>query len=380
MASGVAKLSGTPKMVRALRVIETNPGSDPRWEAFLLEHPDASIYHHPAWLAALEQEYGQKAVYLACENASGEILAILPLMYTKGVPFNWGGTLTGCRLSSLPRTPVAGPLSVDSRATAAVLQDAIQRVSYEGRTRLQIKTHGRELEGMVAGLICTPWRFSYVLRLPESSAGPCFRIANSEARASVKRAVNKATRSGLRTRPAETDAELREWHRLYLETMRRNTVPPRPYRFFRALWEFLRPKGMMQLLLAEQQERIVAGSIFLMFGKTVSYAFNGSRLQDLSLRPNDLIHWQAINDACARGFRFFDFGEVPEGNVDLAKFKTKWGAEPIRLHRYYYPGNGGGHDGSIDFGSYWRSIGEAIWGGLPLTATAWLGDRIYSYL
>ena len=81
----------------------------------------------------------------------------------------------------------------------------------------------------------------------------------------------------------------------------------------------------MQLLLAEQeskgQRRIIAGSIFLIFGRTVSYGFNGSALRDLSLRPNDLLHWQAINEACRSGFRFLDLGEVPEGDDDLARSK-----------------------------------------------------------
>jgi CelD/BcsL family acetyltransferase involved in cellulose biosynthesis len=384
MASRVSELEARPETGPGVfRVIETDPGRDPRWEPFLLEHPEASIYHHPAWFEALEREYGQKGVYFACENADHELLAIFPLMYTRGFPFNLGGSLIGCRLSSLPRTPVAGPVSVDSRATAVLLHEAIQRVSRENGTRLQIKAQGRELENMAAGLICTPWRSSYVLHLPGASTGP-FRIANSEARASVKRAVNKATRSGVCTRPADTNTDLQEWYRLYLETMRRNAIPPRPYRFFHALWELMRPKGMMQLLLAEEhtrkQPRIVAGSIFLMFGKTVSYAFNGSRFQDLSLRPNDLIHWQAINDACANGFHFFDFGEVPEGNTDLAKFKMKWGAEPRRLYRYYYPEDGDGKGTSIESGSRWHSMAEAVWGRLPLALTAWLGERLYSYL
>lgn len=384
MADRCTELAGMlTKGFQALKVIETNPGTDPRWEAFLLKHPEGSIYHHPAWLEALKREYRQEGVCFVCEDAARQVLGILPVLYTRGVPFGLGGTLTGRRLSSLPRTPLGGPLSVDSRATVALLQEAIHRVSQNPGVRLQIKTQGHELDGLLDGFVCTPWRLSYILHLPEGSAVP-FRISNTEARASVKRAVNKATRLGVHTRPAETEAELCKWYRLYLETMRRNVVPPRPYRFFRALWDSLRPKGMMQLLLAEQQKmgrrRIIAGSIFLMFGRTVSYAFGASRFEDLSLRPNDLVHWQAINDACKNGFRFFDFGEVPEGNEDLARFKRKWGAEPVRLHRYYYPGSQDLKSVAVESGGYPQSIGRTLWRRLPLAATAWLGNRIYAYL
>lgn len=365
-----------------VRVIETNPLTDHRWESFVAQHQNGSIYHHPAWLAALKQEYGQEGLCFVCEDIAGHILGILPVLYTRGIPFGLGGALTGRRLSSLPRTPVAGPLSVESRATSAMLQEAIRRASLTAGVRLQIKTEGRELDGLIEGLVCTPWRWSYVLPLPEDPEEP-FQVKNRDARASIKRALNKATRSGVQARPAETETELRVWYQLYLETMQRNVVPPRPYRFFRALWEFMKPKGLMTLLLAEKKTMgrriIIAGSIYLMFGKTVSYAFSGSRLDDLSLRPNDLIHWEAINEACRSGFRRFDFGEVPKGDVDLARYKRKWGAEPVRLHRYYYPSSRGIDVASDESGGY-PTLLRTLWRRLPVATTAWLGDRLYAHL
>lgn len=382
MANRCTQLTPTPTIgFQTLRVVETNPEADPRWGTFLLQHPNGSIYHHPAWLMALEREYGQKCVYLICENASGQILAILPLMHTRGFPFHWGGALTGCRLSSLPRTPIAGPLSIDSHATVAVLREAIRRVSQQTGTQLQIKTQGPELDGLVDGLCCMPWRETYLLQLPTREP---FCVSDSHHRAKLRWALKKAAKLGVHARPAETKAELSTWYQLYLETMRRNIVPPRPFRFFAALWASLRPKNMMQLVLAEQEiagrRRIMAGSVFLMFHRTISYAFNGARFQDLALRPNDVIQWHAINESCRNGFRLFDFGEVPEGNADLAKFKRKWGAEPIRLFRYYYPGCRETKVSLADSAGYGHLITGALWRRLPLAATAWLGDRIYAYL
>jgi lipid II:glycine glycyltransferase (peptidoglycan interpeptide bridge formation enzyme) len=166
--------------------------------------------------------------------------------------------------------------------------------------------------------------------------------------------------------------------------MRRNAVLPRPYRFFAALWKLLMPRGMMQVLLAEQQtmgrRRIIAGSLFLMFGKTVSYAFNGSSVRDNSSRPNDAIFWQAINDACKGGFESFDFGEVTEDHPDLAKYKSKWGAEPVRLYRYYYPHLSNEHYTPTRIEKHVEILARAMWRCLPLKATSWLGDRIYARL
>lgn len=365
-----------------LRVIETDPQGDPRWAALVLSHPTGSLYHHPAWLKVLSREYRQESLYLACESESGQFLAVMPMLYTRGLPFNIGGPLTGRRLSSLPRTPLAGPLSNDHRATVAIIEAALQQVRRQPPMRLQIKTQGPELDGLVDGIFCSPWRNSYLLRLPPSSKVP-FRISDNHERARIRWAVNKAAKFGVLVRPAESEVELRTWYGLYLDTMRRNAVPPRPYRFFLALWEILKPQGMMQLLLAEHQKgakkSIIAGSIFLMFGRTVSYAFSGSNCRDLSLRPNDAIQWRAINDACRNNYRHFDFGEVPEEHHELARFKSKWGAKPARMYRYYSLAPGDSK--AVAESSERRpSLAETVWRRLPNKATEWISNRIYSYL
>lgn len=366
-----------------LNVRERDPRLDARWEAFVMHHPDALVYHHPAWLTALEREYQQPCVYLTCEDSSGELVGIFPLMYTRGIPFRKGNPLAGPRLASLPRTPLAGPLATDPRATALLLQEAVRRASEKPGVRLQIKNYGTELSGLVDGLVCKPWRFTYLLYLPESSAEP-FRVRDSQSRASIKRAINKANANGLYTRLATTEADLATWYRFYLETMRRNVVPSRSYRFFLALWELMRPKGLMRLVLAEQQNgtasRILGGCIYFTFGDTMTYAFGASQTRDLGLRSNDIIFWQAINDACREGFRVMDFGEVPEGDEGLARFKKKWGSEPVPLCRYYYPDFPDTEHSSEDKASFVAGMAKAMWRRLPLGVTSWLGDRVYARL
>ena len=54
--------------------------SDPRLEPFVLRHSRGLIFHHPAYLRALEEESGQKCLVLASENKFGQLQAILPLV------------------------------------------------------------------------------------------------------------------------------------------------------------------------------------------------------------------------------------------------------------------------------------------------------------
>jgi len=227
----------------------------------------------------------------------------------------------------------------------------------------------------------TPWRLTYTLNLP--SANEELRFGNSRNHSRIKWAVNKATTSNVRVRAAEAETDWRDWYQLYLETMRSNVVPPRAFRFFRALDELLRPQGCARLLLAERRQsgrgELLAGAIFLLLGRTVFYAFSGSRRAGLPLRPNDLLLWTAIHDARSAGFARVDLGEVVEGHKQLAEFKRKWGTTPTWLHRYYYPAPGAQRPESSSDG-YATALGGAAWRRVPLGVTERVGDRLYSFL
>jgi hypothetical protein len=386
-----------------LRVTEINFREDPRWEEFISLHTDALIYHHPNWLSALEEEYGQKCLCLGCEDSKGRLRAVLPLLYTRGFPFKLGRNATGRRLSSLPRTPLAGPLALDADAMTEILRYTVELVRSDRGLRLEIKSRMDGLAELVPGLVRVPWRLTYTTELPPSASGerweefcdnlrlprecgPCkecrkLRFGNAKRQHRVNWAVNKAIKLGLQGREAETEADLASWYELYLESMRHNAVPPRPYRFFASLWSTLRPKGQMRLLLAEQntesQKRLVGGSILLRFGQTVFYAFTGCCQRDFGLHPHDIIQLESIRDSCKSGFRWYDFGEVTEDHKSLTQFKSKWGTEAKPLYRYYFPDPVDAHQGQQpDLTLHLRRL----WRLLPLKATAFLGDYIYRYM
>jgi hypothetical protein len=384
-----------------LRAVELDFRRDQRWMEFVSSHPDGLIYHHPGWLMALEEEYDQKCVTLGCEDERGNLQAILPLMQTKGLLPGCGRTTTGRRLSSLPRTPVAGPLATSPEAARVVIARAVELARSERDLQLEVKSGLGELDRSTDGLACMPWRPTYLLELPRlmesasaEESGADFRTSrspgasrrchelrfgNARRQHRVNWSVSRAIKFGLAVRDAETEDDLFQWYQLYLQTMRNKAVPPRPYRLFQSLWHYLRPTHKMQLLLAVQsklgQERIVAGSILLQFGQTVFYAFTGCAPEDFRLHPHDLLQIEAIRGACRGGFLRYDFGEVTEENPSLAQFKTKWGGSPVQLYRYYslIPKA----TQSSTTGRFLHSV-RRMWRLLPSKATEALGDLIYS--
>ena len=96
-----------------LRVEEIDPSAGGRWDRYVEQHKDGLVYHHSGWLRALQAEYGQRPVGLTLVDSRGELHGLLPLMATRGLPVLRSSGITGRRLSSLPRTPVAGPIADD---------------------------------------------------------------------------------------------------------------------------------------------------------------------------------------------------------------------------------------------------------------------------
>lgn len=361
------------------RVVHIDTLTDPRWDDFVAGHEDGVIFHHSTWLAALASEYDVAPFGLAVEARDGRLLGVLPLCYTRGFPLRRGGSVAGRRLASLPRTPIAGPLAVDRETSRRLIQAAIELLRNDGGISLQIKVLGRRLDEVVDHLVAEPWRPNYRVQL-KADPGE-LRFGSSRNHASIMRAVRKSERLGVQLRVAETETELRAWYDLYLDAMRAAPALARPYRLFASMWETMRPHGYAELLIAERHEggrrTMLAGSFLLRYGPTVFFGFNGRRLDQLQLRPNEAIHWRAIQDACRSGYRWYDLGEADEGS-GLAAFKSKWASEVATLHRYYFPEPRLRE--RLNEGRRGASTAKSVWRKLPNSATAALSDRIYRYL
>ena len=360
------------------RLVEIDFRTDDRWDAFVASHPGGLVFHHSAWLQTLAAETGRSPFALAVESAQGQLRGVLPLCETRGLPL-MSSPEAGRRLSSLPRTPVAGPIGVDEAAVVTLLQAAIERARADACS-LQLKTLGRQLDGLADELTAKPWRSNYALRLqPDPDA---IRFGNPRNHGAIMRAVRKAERSGVIVREAGSEAELRDWYRLYLATMRSVVVPPRSFRLFVSIWERMRPLGLARLLVAERQtggrRTLLAGSMSLQLGTRVFYGFNGRLPEYLEFRPNEAIHWTAIQDACRQGYEWYDLGEADSGS-SLAAFKQKWASEVGMLQRYYLRPLPETRD-EASSESRTARVTERLWKHLPLRVTELLGERIYRYL
>ncbi len=131
--------------------------ADPRWDEFVAAQPEGRL---PALrLAALPagrvrasarrpllrgRDGASRASCRSSRHAASRCCGAAPLV--------------GARLSSLPRTPVAGPLARD-RAGGGAPAAAVERARAAG-ARLQVKRAAADLDGLVDGVGGAPWRSS----------------------------------------------------------------------------------------------------------------------------------------------------------------------------------------------------------------------------
>lgn len=344
------------------------------WTNYVESHPDANIFHHPLWFLALENESKHNGIVLASFDNKGNILGVLPLLPTLGLPLMQHNLVATRRYSSLPRTPLGGLLVNDKKVSSVLVEEAIKLVNTNRKTYFQLKSYSPNLTNHTSNIIKISWRESYYCKLPNDPTE--LFIGNKKQKHRVKWSVNKATKFGLRVRKAETYSDLKEWYKLYLETMRYHVVAARPYSFFKFLWENFADKDLLTILLAYKNnistKPIIAGSLFLHMNDRFFYSFNGRCKEALEKHANDLIQWEAIHLAINKGYKIYDMGEVSHYNQNLTQFKTKWGCNSEHIYHYYYPENRKMLVNGIDI----SNVGElrrTLWRNLPLQFTRFWG-------
>ena len=361
------------------RVVELGAGDHGRWEDYVRGHPLGLVYHHPLWLATLVAESGTAPLTLAVEDGHRRLRGVMPMLRTRGLPGFRAEQIASPRLSSLPRTPIAGPLADDDPTATLLVRAATARATAEG-LRLEIKPSPDAPAGVSPARL-TAWRRTYVVDLPDDPDDMRFGEARNHAR--IRWAVKRAAKQGIVIRAGSAAHDLRAWYRLYVLTLRRHGVPPRSLGFFRALCAALEPRGLLRLQLAEQASDdhavLVAGSLLLAFNTTVFYAYNGVSDEGLALRANDALQWHALRDACREGFRRYDLGEVSADNPGLAEFKRKWGSREVHLTRYHHPPVAGHADATARRRGLVPLIRRG-WTRVPPAVTALAGRAIYRRL
>lgn len=295
-----------------------DPGDD-SWQNFLYQRPEANIFHHISWLDLLKECYGYHPFIMALYDMSGSIYAGIPIMEVTR-------PMRGRRWISLPFSDHCIPLTT--------APDALDRLRDLFQTLIQKpESPSIEIRWDMLGTESTPT--SFVLHtLPLESS---FKNVEHRIHHSHRRNVRIAQKNAVRIKHGTDQSDLDAFYALHLETRRRQGVPVQPTAYFRLLKETLLNKGLGFISLAYCGSQCLAGAVFLHWNRTLTYKYGASTEAGLSLRPNHLLFWDAIQWGCTNGYALLDFGRSDLDNDGLRVFKSRWGAQETPLRYFSLP-------------------------------------------
>lgn len=273
------------------------------WNKFVEEN-GGTVFHLYEWPEILHKTYGYIPVYF-CARENGELKGIMPAIITRR-PF-------GRRLVSLPFADYSGSLPSNGVGTE-ILKFAMKF------------SQDRKLGLMVYSLVESPllrsYRFFDTFWLDTTRSFDSAWSENFSKK--VRNAVRKAGKMGVVVQKETGEDFLKEYYKIYLETMHRLSAMPHHYSFFRNLRVAFGEK--FEMYSARYNGELIAGIITLTFNQRTHVWSNASKKKYLYLAPNNALYCEVIRRACESDVVLVDLG-TSLLNTTHYQFKAAWGGE-----------------------------------------------------
>lgn len=323
------------------------------WQAYVETRPACGIYHHFGWKRVLEGAYGLSTYYLVAEDG-GAVTGILPLALIRSRVF-------GSSITSLPYVDFAG-IVADSAAARDELVRRSRELARENSMRF---VEFRQLEALPGDLSDATHKVLMTLEVGDDESALWSRLS-SERRNRVRR----ATKTGLGFEVGGAEA-LADFYDVWSRNMRDLGSPAHSIGFFRAVLENF--PGHAHLFFVTHEGRRIGAALAMDWAGTLHVPWVSSLRDSFRLYPNNLLYWEAMRFAVARGLGVFDFGRstVDSGTYE---FKARWGARPSTLHWQTLAVDGAAVPSAEAADGFRLAI--EIWKRIPVSLTRLIGPSI----
>ena len=291
------------------------------WDDVVLRCEGSFAFHANAWREALANTFRQLTPAYFWIKEDGKPIGGLPAFIFQPIP-------RIKMLHSMPWNLFGGVLLTDTPSDMTQFSEAVERtldglVGEQGLCETvftlspeQSQTYGLQL--INAGYQAHESYFTHVLK-----THPDYDVLWQAYNKRVRGAVRKAEKTGVVVYDTEQAGDLQSFYELYLGTQKRLGGTPKPH----ALLEALFRSNIAKLAIAKLNGIIIAGLLYLYFGKTVTLWCGASVPEFWEYRPNNAIFHHIIKWACEAGHACVDFGASPPDNHGLIKFKEEFRAE-----------------------------------------------------
>lgn len=334
--------------------VETFKGNPNQWDNYVLNNPNASIYHLYAWGEFFKDIYKFKSINLVAYDGDS-IVGIVQLILMKN-------HLQKKILVSLPYFCNGGILAENSTAEQKILEKIRDLITHYKCSYSLLRNEN--ISNVLNYDYINKQKSSFVLQLDTD-----YNKVFGGFRKQIRRRIRKGYKSG-----CTIDLSKRyfnEFYDIYRINMRLLGSPAHKKSFY---YEILNRFSENYNVLVVLFENKVIGAQLLSYFKNTVYLPLASSLREYNkYSPSHLLYWESIKFGCENGYHFCDFGRSTIGSGPHI-FKKQWNATVTPLdYCYMYP------DGRVNKND--NSYGELeivsrLWKRMPLKVTNFLGPYL----
>jgi CelD/BcsL family acetyltransferase involved in cellulose biosynthesis len=345
-----------------MQLYTLDPLLDPRWDALVASHPDASAFHTKGWLSALAKTYGYRPVVLTGAAPDKKLLDGIVFCEVR----SW---LTGPRLVSLPFSDHAQPLLTNGE-NAAQLQEWFQVArSRDGWKYVELRPISWE---MTQGSTLQPGHefWFHTLDLTPSAE----RLFANLHKNCFQRRIRRAEREQLIYERSSYDKLLPDFYKLLMITRRRHHILPQPKEWFHNLLAEMGSSA--EIRVVRKDDTPIAALLSLRHrGKVIyKYGCSDDRLHNLAGMP--FLFWKLIEESKVEGAEQIDFGRTDFDNEGLIEFKDRLGTIRTKLTYLRYPKS----EGASWLQSPHLAKAKALFAALPDAVVQSMGSLVYRHV
>ena len=287
------------------------------WNAFLEEHDRDNLQQSFAFGEAL------KALY-----PNTKIVRLLAKKYEKPVGlvqgfYNQGRVLGGTIF--VEGHHGTGPVIAEGENKNQVFRElisALEKYAVKNRVPSGSIVHqsemGEVLRNMGYKLFCR--HNSYKINL-HNGVDKVWREIDHNKR----RNIRKASKAGVEVNLSTSIENLALFHQMLQLSSERVGFEIRPFKYYVEILKIFGKIEKARIFTAYLRDQPVAGLFVVNAGNTAHALAAGSLPEAWKARPNDLIHWKAIEQACKEGLSAYNMGAVPDPpGGSLWRWKSEW--------------------------------------------------------
>jgi len=340
---------------------ELDPLTDSRWDAFVRDHPQSSLFHSTKWLAALKKAYGYGPVVVTTCPADAPLTNGLVFCLVESL-------LTGRRLVSLPFSDHCELLADDEDELDDLLSLMQPYIESGGWRYLEVRPVASRPGGLKRFTSSAPYLLHRL-----SLAGSTREIFQRFHKSCVQRKIRRAERERLRYEEGRTEVLFRHFYRLLVMTRRRLFLPPQPQFWFRALIEAFGED--LKIRVAFKDDLPVASIMTIAHKDVMVYKYGCSDAQFNRFGGMALLFWNTIQEAKERGCRELDMGRSDCSDQGLIAFKERWGASSTLLRYFRYPA-----EPVVSTPVWHESLRRRLVPAIPSAALKMVGNLLYGHM